>query len=123
MAKISDKDFWKLLRKHAGLFGRTARAIKQEFGENYSRQAVRVRALKDPDQLEDIRQENHDYAEEGLQDLMHDVDKRIRIRALELYLKGPGRERGFEDKTKIDLPPEIVINIKRKVAKRKKDNI
>lgn len=97
MAKIrlSDKEFWKILRENAGLFARTARAIEKEFGITYSRQAVQERARKKPDILQDIYEQNLDVAEEGLFTLMRSKNERVKQRTIEFYLKTKGKERGY----------------------------
>jgi hypothetical protein len=66
-----------------------------------SRQAVRDRALKKPHLLDDIEEENLDYAEEGLQDLLRSDDQRIKLRAVELYLKTKGKERGYVERKQL----------------------
>jgi len=113
--KISDKEFLTILRENAGLFSRTARAIQKQFGIEYTRQAVRERALKHPEILKDIEEENIDIAEEGLHSLMRSKNETIRLKAVELFLKTKGRRRGYSEKIEIDQnirtkePPTIRI--------------
>ena len=52
--KVSEKEFWEILRENAGLYSRTARAIEKQFNVSYSRQAVKERAEKDMERLNDI---------------------------------------------------------------------
>jgi len=98
---ISDKEFLAILRENAGLFARTAKAIEKQFKMSYSRQAVRDRALKHPDELMDIKEQNIDVAEEGLHSLMRSKDERIRLRAVEIFLKTQGKERGYSERQEI----------------------
>ena len=100
--KISDKEFFAILRENAGLFARTARAIKKQFNIDYSRQAVRDRALQKPEILADIEDENIDIAEEGLHSLMRSKNEQIRFRAIDLFLKTKGKKRGYSEKLEIE---------------------
>jgi len=93
--KISEKEFWAILRKNAGLYARTARAIEKEFNVSYTRQSVRERAEKNPAMLTDIREETVDIAEEGLIDLMWSNMPSVKLRAIEVYLKSKGADRGY----------------------------
>jgi hypothetical protein len=93
--KISDEQFLSLLRENAGLYARTARAIKKQFGIEYSRQAVRDRAMNFPEELADIEEENLDVAEEGLHSLMRSQAETVKLRAIELFLKTKGKRRGY----------------------------
>jgi hypothetical protein len=97
--RLSEKEFWAILRKNAGIYARTARAIFNEYGIEYSRQAVRDRALKKPEILKDIIEENLDVAEESLRSLMLSKNERIRFNAVEFYLRTKGRERGYIEKS------------------------
>ena len=101
--KISDEQFLSVLRENAGLYARTAKAIKKQFNINYSRQAVRARAKHFPDELADIEEENLDIAEEGLLTLMRTASENTRIRAIEIYLKTKGKKRGYIEKNEMDI--------------------
>lgn len=109
--KLSDKEFWTILRKNAGLFARTARAIEKEFGMSYSRQAVRERAEKQPDLLADILEETVDIAEEGLHDLMRSSLPNIKLKAIELYLKSKGSHRGYHQKEAVSHSGEVAVTV------------
>jgi hypothetical protein len=109
--KLSDKEFWTILRKNAGLFARTARAIEKEFGISYSRQAVRERAEKQPDLLADILEETVDIAEEGLHDLMRSSLPNIKLKAIELYLKSKGSHRGYHQKEAVSHSGEVAVTV------------
>lgn len=100
--KISDKEFLATLRECAGLYARTARMIEVEFGIKYSRQAVRARAEQFKEELEDIEQQNIDIAEEGLHSLMRSKNERVKLRAIELYLKTKGKKRGYIERQEVD---------------------
>ncbi len=97
--RLSDKEFWTILRKNAGIYARTARAIFNEYGIEYSRQAVRDRAMKKPELLQDIVEESLDIAEESLRSLMLSKNERIRFNAVEFFLRTKGRERGYVEKS------------------------
>lgn len=99
--KIDDNRFFAILRECAGIYARTARAIEKETGEPYTRQAVKQRAEKRPDILADILDDNHDVAEEGLHSLMRSKNERIRLRAVEFYLKTKGKNRGYVERTEV----------------------
>lgn len=97
--RLSDKEFWAILRKNAGIYARTARAILDKYDIEYSRQAVRDRALKKPELLQDITEESLDVAEESLRSLMLSKNERVRFNAVEFFLRTKGRERGYVEKS------------------------
>ncbi len=97
--RLSEKEFWAILRKNAGIYARTARAISDKYGIEYSRQAVRDRALKKPELYEDIIEESLDIAEESLRSLMLSKNERVRFNAVEFFLRTKGRERGYVEKS------------------------
>jgi hypothetical protein len=102
--KLTKKQFIQILTENAGLYNRTARAIEKQYGIELTRQAVRERAMKYPEILKEIQEENVDIAEEGLHSLMRSKNEPVRFRAIELYLKTRGRSRGYvtESNLKID---------------------
>jgi hypothetical protein len=108
--KLTDKEFWSILREGAGIYGRTVRLIKKEYGIDINRVSVRERALKDPDQLKDIREENIDVAEEGLHSLMRSKNEAIRLKAVQLYLKTIGKKRGYVERQEFDIDLEADMN-------------
>lgn len=110
--KLSDKEFWAILRKNAGLYARTARAITAEYGMPYSRQAVRDRAESKPELLKDILEEGVDIAEEGLHELMRSILPNIRLKAIELFLKSKGKDRGYFDNTKQTLEGDVSVTVR-----------
>lgn len=110
--KLSEKEFWAILRKNAGLYARTARAIEKEFGISYTRQAVRARAEAKPEQLADILEESVDIAEEGLHDLMRSALPNVRLKAIELYLKTKGAHRGYTVKDSLTHSGEVGVVVK-----------
>lgn len=97
--KISDQEFLIILRECAGIFSKTAEAIRQKYGIEYSRQAVRERAQRFADELEDIYQENLDIAEDGLHSIIKNGPDRIRLKAIEFFLKMKGKDRGYTTET------------------------
>ncbi|NDW11966.1 hypothetical protein D0T50_03560 [Bacteroides sp. 214] len=99
--RLSDKEFWTVLRENAGLYARTARAITKIFGIPYTRQSVKARAEKKPELLDDILEENFDIAEEGLHSLMRSKNESVRFRAVEFFLKTKGKERGYVERTEL----------------------
>ncbi len=72
---------------------------------------MRDRALKNPEELDDIRQQNIDLAEEGLFTLMRSKNEMIRFKSIELFLKCQGRDRGWVQKIEADLKIEPVYKL------------
>ena len=101
--RLTDKEFWRILRANGGLFARTAKAIEKEFKRDYARQSVRERALKDPEQLADIEEQNTDTAEEVLFGLFRSNDERVRADVAKFYLKHKGKKRGYVEKSEVEL--------------------
>lgn len=109
--KVSDAEFWAVLRKERGIYARAARTIEKEFGITYTRQAVANRAERDLDQLRDIVEETVDIAEEGLHDLMRSPLPNIRLKAIELYLKSRGANRGYHQRETVSHTGEVSVNV------------
>ena len=99
--KISDEAFLSILRENSGLYAVTAKAIEDKFGINYSRQAVRQRALEHPEEVADIEDEAKDIAEQGLKTLMQDQDARIKLDAIKFYLGTKAKNRGYSQRSEI----------------------
>ena len=110
--KLSDAQFWAILRKNAGIFGRTARMIEKEYGFTYSRQAVRERAMAHTELLADIDEENVDIAEEGLHDLMRSGNPSVKLKAIETYLKAKGSHRGYYEKQKTQVEGDVAVTVR-----------
>ena len=121
LKKISDKEFFAVLRENAGLYARTAKAIEEQFRVAYTRQAVRDRAEKHPDILADIEDENIDVAEAGLHSLMSADDDRVKLKAIELYLKTKGKKRGYVEKQEVESSGVQIIQVEY-VNERESDN-
>jgi hypothetical protein len=102
--KLTDAEFFAVLRENAGIYARTARAIEKQYGISYTRQSVKYRAELNPDELKDIEEQNIDIAEEGLHSLMRSTNERIKLKAIETYLKTKGRTRGYSDKLELSGP-------------------
>lgn len=99
--KVSDKEFWDILRENAGLYARTGRAIEKQFNVSYSRQAVKDRAEKDMERLNDVKDQNFDVAEEGLHSLMRSENERIKLDSTKFYLERKGKDRGYSQRQEI----------------------
>ncbi len=101
--KLTNQQFWAGLRESAGLYSRAVRLFKKEYDVDISRVSVRERALKDPDQLADIKEQNLDIAEEGLHTLMRTSNEPVRLRAIDLFLKTQGKSRGYVDRHELEV--------------------
>lgn len=99
--KVSDAKFFAILRENSGLFSKTAEAIQNQCKITYTRQAVRERALKNPDEFVDIIEETVDVAEDGLLTLMKSKNERIKLAAIETFLKAKGKNRGYVDRREL----------------------
>lgn len=110
--KLNDKQFWELLKENGGIFARAARAAKHHFGVDITRQSVRERANKDPERLAEILEENVDVAEEGLLALMRSKDEKVRLRAIEFFLKSKGSDRGYFEKSKQTLEGDVAVTVR-----------
>lgn len=110
MKKLSDQQFWTTLRESAGIYAFTVRLIKEEYNIDITRQGVRDRALKRPEELKDIKEEGVDIAEEGLQSLMKSKNEAVRFKAIQLYLKTQGKDRGWIERQELDVDVEADRN-------------
>jgi len=108
--KLTNNQFWAVLRESAGIYSRAVRVAKREYGVDINRASVRERALKDLEQLEDIKEESVDIAEEGLHALMRSKNEAIRLKACERFLKSQGRSRGWGDKQELDITGSMNMN-------------
>lgn len=103
--KVTQDEFFAILRENGGLYARTARAIESKFGVSYTRQAVKQRAERKPEVLQDIIEQNIDVAEEGLLTLMRTArNENTKLQAIKLYLSTIGRSRGYGDKLELSGP-------------------
>lgn len=117
--QLTEDEFLSILRANAGLFARTARAITETYGINYSRQAVRDRALNYKELLEEIHEDGVDSAEFGMRELSVDPDKEIKFKACKYILGTLGKKRGYVERQEIapvdtdgnNIQPTININI------------
>lgn len=71
---------------------------------------VQSRAEKKPELLQDIQEENLDIAEEGLHSLMRSKNERVRLRAVELYLRTRGRCRGYVERVERDVSGDLRVS-------------
>src|SRR5690606_6932454 len=100
--KITDEQFLEALKACAGIFVKTAKYIEDKYNITYSRQAVRSKAEKMKDELDQIRESNIDLAEATLFELMESFDDKTKLRAVEFYLKTQGKNRGYSDKVEME---------------------
>jgi|GEM_PF-3291655 hypothetical protein len=110
--KITNEDFWELLRINNANFQATADAITKVAGGTYSRQAVHERAMRDPDQVDDIKESNLDLAERGMMELVVSDNESIKFKACETILKRKGGKRGWGDKQELDITGGMDMNFK-----------
>jgi len=99
--RLSNKEFWDALIESGGLFARCSRLIKEKHGVEITRQAIRQRAEKMPERLFEITEISLDNAEEQLLQLFESKNERIRLKAVEFYLKNKGKARGYAERTEI----------------------
>jgi|TARA_R110000772_G_scaffold165159_1_gene276483 hypothetical protein len=109
--KLSNDEFWGGLRESAGLYARAVRLFKKEYDVDITRIAVRDRALKDKDQLQDIREESLDIAEEGLHSLMATTNETVKLRAIDLFLKTQGKGRGYVERQEVDVDGDFSVKV------------
>jgi len=107
--KLTDQQFLAILRENAGLFAKTAQAIREKFKIDYTRQAVRQRALDHKDELEDIEEEALDVAEEGMLSLSKSLDEDIKFKACQFILKTKAKKRGYVERQEIEHSGELGI--------------
>jgi hypothetical protein len=106
---LSDEEFFGILRENAGLFARTAKAISETYGIEYSRQAARQRALDKPEILADIEDESLDLAEGGMMDLVKSLDDDIKFKACQFVLKTKGKKRGYVERQELAVEGQLGI--------------
>lgn len=109
--KISDEQFLSILRDNAGLFANTAKAIENQLGITYSRQAVRQRALEHPDELADIEEMSLDIAENAMNALMKSDSEDIKFKSSQFVLKTKGKRRGYIERSELDIQIPTAIRI------------
>lgn len=97
--KLSNAEFWTILRDNGGLFARTAKAIERKYKISFSRSAVKQRADTEPHLLNDIIEESLDIAEEGILFLMKQKgDIAVQLNAIKYYLNKKGASRGYGER-------------------------
>ena len=90
--KLNDEEFLAILRKNCGLFGPTAIAIQKKYKIPFSRQAVRDRANKYPELLQELQEEGIDQAHLTFLELMKQTkDPNIRFKAARFYAQTKGK--------------------------------
>jgi len=110
--KLSNEQFWAGLRESAGLYARAVRLYKKEYNVDITRISVRERAMKDPDQLKDIREQNLDIAEEGLHSLMRTKNENVKLRAIDIFLKTQGKGRGYVERQEVAIDGDMNLTVK-----------
>jgi len=110
--KLSNEQFWAGLRESAGLYARAVRLYKKEYDVDITRISVRERAMKDPDQLKDIREQNLDIAEEGLHSLMRTKNENVKLRAIDIFLKTQGKGRGYVERQEVAIDGDMNLTVK-----------
>jgi len=108
-SRLTKAQFLEILRDNAGLYARTSRAIEKVYGFPMTRQAVRQRAEKYPEELKDIQEQTIDVAEETVLDVMRKGKDRERLDAAKFLLKTIGRIRGYVEKQEIDVVGKTVL--------------
>jgi len=95
--KISDADFWLVLREAGGLFSRAVRMFESELGVEITRQAVSQRAKKSPELLADIDEETLDITEETIIGILRSskTDTNSKLKAAGMLLSARGKKRGY----------------------------
>lgn len=99
--RLSKKEFWDALTEAGGLYARCARIIEEKHGFAITRQAVRERAEREPDRLMELVECSLDLAEEKLLQFFDSKNERIRLKAVEFYLRNKGKSRGYSERTEI----------------------
>jgi hypothetical protein len=109
--KLPEPQFLAILRKNAGLYAMTAKAIQKQYGISITRECVRRRALNHPEELADIVEQNIDTAEEGLHSLMQAENESVRLRAIELFLRTRGKARGYTERQDIGIDDGLNVTV------------
>lgn len=110
---LSESEFWTALREHAGIYARTAKAITEKYNIPYTRQGVKARAERYPERLQDIIDQNLDVAESELINLMQSKNQRVKLHAVEFYLRTKGRNRDYVERNEASVlikTPDNILN-------------
>lgn len=84
--KLTDEEFWAILKENFCLYSDTAHSITQKFGFPYSRQAVEQRAKRFEKEIERYKAEMRDLAHRTVFDaIKQDKNMNLRYRA-SLYM-------------------------------------
>lgn len=119
---LTDEQFFDILRENAGIFSRTAKAIAERYGINYSRQAAQERANKHPEILQDIRDDSLDTAEAGINELMISENDDIKFKSCTFVLKTLGKKRGYVERQEIEHSGQVGVTWVEERTYEKKDN-
>lgn len=99
--RLSDKEFWSALTEAHGLYQRAARIIAEKYGFEYTRQSTRERAERQPERLTAIVESTLDIAEGKLIELFESKIERVRLNAIQFYLKSKGKGRGYVERSEV----------------------
>jgi len=109
--KVTDEQFWSALAENCGLYSKTMRAIKKQYGIDITRQAIKERAERDQARLDDIRDSVVEVAEDGIFSLAKDKSKYIRLEACSLIARTLGKNRGWVTRQEAKLIDKAVIEV------------
>lgn len=111
--KLSKEQFIEFLRANGGIYSRTAKAISEYLGEEYTRQQTRQRALVDltPEELRDIKDSAIDTAEETMFLLLRSRNPVVAFQAAKFTLSTQGRDRGWGQKLEVSTPADEPIEV------------
>ena len=102
-----------------GIYYHTAKDIKKRYGVEVTRQSVRDRANRHPEELNDILAQTIDVAEKSLLDLItQDKDKRIKLEAAKTYLRAKARHKGWGEKHELLVRQMTVLSTEERTDRR-----
>ena len=100
--KVDQSQFEEAIRKTGGLYSATAQYIKKKWKIDITRQAIKDRAEKNPELLEEVREASKDKAESVVFDIMTKSNDANRLKAATYYLDRLGTDRGYINKSNVD---------------------
>ena len=100
--KVTQHQFEEAIRKTGGLYSASVNYIKKKWGVDITRQAVKDRAEKSPELLNEVREAAKDKAESVVFDCMSDKNSTVKFKAATYYLDRLGADRGYEVKSTVD---------------------
>lgn len=121
--KLTDEQFWDLMYEGAGIYARVARLAKSTYNVDITRQAIKQRAERDREKLQDVKESSVDTAEEGLQRHMRSKNEQVSLKACIFVAETQGKDRGYTKKREysgnmqLDVTEATGFKIKRKKRK------